>query len=178
MIEVNYRVHSMQIWLGDLISSKQLKESQILRRKQERGQVTHRCFLYNHSIQGESGLLPLTSIEQQAFCQTLAHFGCIPSSLLLGFSLSTAYQKTQRVYCDINAYQYCFVGVEKIMLHHLEDGFLEAAEILTSSNTFYRVCDFLISNYSSLGIENKSHPVIEFAHVCMAGLKNELKFDA
>ena len=178
MIEVNYKVHSMQIWLGELISSKQLKESQLLRLQQQRGQVTHRCFLYNHSIQGESGLLPLENIEQQAFCQTLAHHGCIASALLFGFSLATAYPKTQRVYCDINAYEYCFVGVEKIMHHHLEDGFIEAAEILTSSETFYKICDFLISNYSALGFEYKNHPVIDFAHVYMAGLKKELKFDA
>lgn len=178
MIEVNFKVNSMQIWLGELISSKQLMESQNLRRRQLAGDLNHNSFLYNHSIQGEKGFIPLENIGQQAFCQTLAHYGCIPSILLFGYSLSTAYSKTRRVYCDINAYEYCFIGIEMIMNQHLENGFIPAANLLTSSETLYKICDYLITSYSTLGFNHKNHPVIDFALICMAGLKNELRFDA
>jgi len=178
MIEVNFQVDSMQIWLGEIISPNQLNETQHIRQKQLAGQLKHYHFLYEYSIQGEDGFNPLENVQQQAFCQTLAHLGCIPSTLLFGFSLSTAYPKTQRIYCDINAYEYCFIGLEKIMIHHLENGFVIAAESITSNPTLYKICEYLISNSASLGFNQQHHPVLKFAQICMAGLKSELKFDA
>lgn len=120
MVEVNFLVNSMQLSMRNLLSADMAKEIRDL----GKCPGSHHRFLYPYTLVGSRGFRQLYSIEEQAFCQSLAHRGCIPSSLLFGYSLTTDYRDSRRVYCDVNAFEYQFIGIEALMNHCLDDGFL------------------------------------------------------
>ena len=178
MVEVNFVVNSLQLCLSDLLTSEQLKELALIEKHSMEKRVIEPQFLYEYSLQAELGFIPLVTSGQQAFCQALAHMGCIPASLSLGYSLSDAYPKTRRILCDINAYEYCFVAFERMLIGYAVFSFASAAFFMTNNRTLYEICEFLTSNSCLNCFDHQHHPVIAFAETCMAGLKNDLRLDA
>ena len=178
MIEVNFNVNSMQIWTGELIAKDRIEEVNRLCSKKFIHTLKHPKFILPQSILGERGFKPLVSIEEQAFCQVLAHAGCIPSCLLFGLSLSNAPPLTSRVYCDINAYEYMYLGLEAMLYQHQNEGFVDEANFLASTRTLYEICQHVIEQSKSLGFKHEDTDVIKFAKVCLVGIKTNIQLDS
>jgi hypothetical protein len=149
----------MQVWLGNFISARHAVE---LKRVRQMSGVHPRClYLYTH--QGRRGFKPLYRFEQQAFCQFLAHQGCVVSSLLFGFSLSTSYRDSRRIICTISAYQYVFWGLESLLQCSQDQEFLPHIAPFLDDPLLQLICEFLLQKRQALGIEqHQFHPVIEF----------------
>ena len=149
----------IHVWLGNFITAEQVAESN--RVKQIKG--VHPRFLYPYTRQGRHGFQQLYSVEQQAFCQMLAHQGCIASALLFGFSLSADYRVSRRIICIKNAFDYAFLGIEGLLQCSDDNSFLEAIEQFLDSPLFYQICEFLVDKSQLFGgAEYQHHPVIQF----------------
>ena len=164
MSDLTFLFSPIHIWLGNFITSEQVAESN--RVKQIKG--IHQRLLYPYTRQGRYGFQQLYSVEQQAFCQMLAHQGCIASALLFGFSLSADYRVSRRVICIQNAYQYAFLGMEGLLECSEESGFLEAIEHFLVSPVLIQICTFLTEKSQQFGpVEHESHPVIQCCRALM-----------
>jgi len=146
------------IWLGHLVSEVQMKEIESIRIKAK----VHDRFWLSESILGEHGFKPLTTVQEQAFCQVLCHEGCIASGLLFGFSLSSYYKLSRRVLLEAAAFDYCFICLEFFLLHHREPNFAEAAEFLNGTDVLYQICLFVLKNKYRLDKRQQSHAVFQF----------------
>lgn len=150
----------VHVWLGNFITAEQVAESKHV--KQIKG--VHQRFLYPYTRQGRYGFQQLYSVEQQAFCQMLAHQGCIASALLFGFSLSTDYRVSRRIICPQNAYEYMFLGIEGLLECSAENSFVEEIEHFLVSPVLMQICTFLAEKSQQLGpVEHQCHPVIQFS---------------
>ena len=149
----------IHVWLGNFITAEQVTEFNYV--KQIKG--VHQRFLYPYTRQGRYGFQQLYSVEQQAFCQMLAHQGCIASALLFGFSLSADYRVSRRIICIQNAYEYAFLGMEGLLKCSGDSSFLEEIEQCLDSPLFYQICEFLVEKSQLFGgAEYQHHPVIQF----------------
>lgn len=178
MIELSYKVNSMQLWVGELLDPNRVAELNRLCSEEFILSLNHSRFILPQSILGERGFIPLETTEQQAFCQILAHAGCIPSCLLFGLSLSDAPPITPRVLCDINAYEYMYIGIEAILHQHNESGLVEEAEYFVGTKTMYQICQYVIEKSQTTRNEKLQDPVLEFAKICLASIKLGMRFDA
>ena len=169
MIEVNFVLNSMQIWTGELLHPDRIPEVNRLCDERFIKSLRHPQFILPHSILGEKGFIQLETAEQQAFCQILAHAGCIPSCLLFGLSLSDLPPLTPRVLCDINAYEYMYLGLEGMLYHHHEPGFVDEAGFLVGTRTMYNICQYVIERSKPLGFDHENTAVVNFAKICLAG---------
>ncbi|WP_397472619.1 hypothetical protein [Rheinheimera sp.] len=159
MNDVTHSQYAVQVWLGNFISAQHASE---LERVRQIPGVHPRC-LYLFTRQGSGGFTPLYSIEQQAFCQFLAHRGCVLSSLLFGYSLSMAYRESRRIICMVSAYQYVFWGIEGMLQCSLDQDFLSHIAPLLDDPLLYLLCEFLLHKRQALGFEqHQYHPIIEF----------------
>ncbi|WP_397472637.1 hypothetical protein [Rheinheimera sp.] len=149
----------IHIWLGNFITTEHVAEFNFIRKIAG----VHQRFLYPYTRQGRRGFQQLYSVEQQAYCQMLAHKGCIASCMLFGFSLSAAYRDSRRIICIKNAYEYAFLGIEGLLQCSVEDSFLDEVEQYLDSPVFYQICAFLAEKYPQFGgPEHQQHPVIQF----------------
>ena len=137
----------IDVWLGHFVTTEQMTEINYVQ------QIVgvHRNYLYPHTQQGKFGFQQLHTVEQQAFCQMLAHQGCIASCLLFGFSLSTAYQDSRRIICLKSAYEYAFVGMEGLLMLSSDTSFRQQIESFADSFVFYRICEFLVEMWHHFG---------------------------
>ena len=178
MIEVNFKVNSMQLWIGELLAKGRVEEVNRLCSKEFIQTLRHPNFILPQSILGERGFIPLESAEQQAFCQILAHAGCLPSCLLFGLSLSDSSPITSRVLCDINAYEYLYVGLEMMLYQHQDDGFVDEAEFFIGTRAMYEICQYVIERSKPLGFDHEQTDVMQFAKICLAGIKTSIQLDS
>lgn len=174
MNESNALYGVFQVWLGNFVTVEQRREVLQL---QELPRHHHR-FYYPYSRLGQRGLVRLNTISEQAFCQTLAHLGCIPAALLLGYSLTREYGDTRRVICNISAYQYAFLGVEGILRHSIEPGFYDEMQLLFADSLLMEVCFYLVRNYEALGLDHGNHPVIQFCHTVVRDCLGSMRLDS
>lgn len=165
---------SYLVWLGHFLTAANaadIKKAQQQVRK-------HPLFLYPYTALGARGLQVLYTLEEQAFCQNLAHAGCIPSSLLLGLSLSHEYRDSRRVICEVNAYQYAFCGIEAMLNHCGETGFSEEWSLFLESPVLFQVCHFLCRKWALLETSHQYHPVIQFCTALTQGCESFVHFDS
>ena len=178
MIEVNFKVNSMQLWTGELLAKDRAEEVNRLCSKEFIQTLRHPQFILPQSILGERGFQALESVEQQAFCQILAHEACIPSCLLFGLSLSDVPPITSRVLCDINAFEYMYIGLEAMLYHHQDEGFVDEADFFIGTRAMYEICQYVIERSTPLGFEDEKTDVIQFAKICLAGIKTSIHLDS
>lgn len=123
-----------QVWLGYFLTEDLVIDADRVQHLQRH----HHRFHYPYTKMGVQGFHRLETIQAQTLCQRLAHRGCIPSLLLLGLSLSTAYGDSRRVICDVSGYQYAFLAVEGILLHCEEPGFWGGVPIVFTARCFIK----------------------------------------
>ena len=164
MSDITLLYTPIHVWLGNFITAEHIAESNHV--KQIEG--VHQRFLYPYTRQGRYGFQQLYSVEQQAFCQMLAHQGCIASTLLFGFSLSSDYRVSRRIICPQNAYEYMFLGIEGLLECSAENGFVDEIEHFLVSPVLIQICAFLAEKSQQFGpVEHQSHPVIQFCRAIM-----------
>ena len=94
-----------QFWLGNFLTDTNMDE--IIQ-----AQMYPKChdnFIYPYMKQRSCQFTPIYTIEEQAICQVLSHMGCIPATLLFGYSLSTEYEVSARVVCAEKSFEYLFI---------------------------------------------------------------------
>ncbi len=174
MSELNSFYGVFQVWLGNFVTAEQGVEVMHLQQTPRQ----HHRFYYPYSSLGQHGLVRLNTLSEQAFCQTLAHMGCIPSALLLGYSLTREYGETRRVICDISAYQYAFLGIEGILQHCIEPGFYGEMQLLFADSLLLDICAYLLKSYQPLGLAHGHHPVIQFCHTVVRDCAGSIRLDS
>ncbi len=150
-----------QVWLGNFVTADHGWEAMQLRNVPRK----HPRFFYPYTRLGQRGLQRLNTLTEQAFCQKLAHMGCIPASLLLGYSLTREYGDTGRVICEISGYQYLYFGIEGILQHYIEPGFYEEVQLFFGDQLLLDVCWYLLRSYEPLGLDHGDHPVMQFCRM-------------
>jgi len=164
-----------QVWLGHFLTEDLVIDADRVQHLQRH----HHRFHYPYTKMGVQGFQRLETIQAQAFCQRLAHRGCIPSLLLLGLSLSTAYGDSRRVICDVSGYQYAFLAVGGILLHCEEPGFWEECQLFFHNPLLYQTCHYLANKWAPLGLHHhQHHPVIQFCEMLTKDFAETMKYDA
>jgi len=162
-----------QMWLGHFLTEDLAIDAD---RVQHMHRQHHR-FHFPYTKMGLMGLQRLETIQAQAFCQRLAHSGCIPSSMLLGLSLSTAYGDSRRVICDVSGYQYAFLAIEGILQHFEEPGFKEECQFFLRNSLLYQTCYYLSRKWQPLGFDlHQHHPVIKFCEMSTKSYFETMKY--
>ncbi len=165
-MEINTKI----CWLGNLITAADLHEIECgIKAKR-----SHARFLYPYTRQGELGFVPLETVEQQAFCQYLAHQGCIPSMLLFGFSLSFAYIGTPRVICPMASAEYLFAGISAFLVHHRDKGFEREFAYFWGNFWFHEVCKYMLDWFVTNAPHDYDHPVRQFCEWWVANTGGSL----
>jgi hypothetical protein len=163
-----------QVWLGNFVTADQGWEAMQLRNVPRK----HPRFFYPYTRQGQRGLLRLNTLSEQAYCQKLAHMGCIPASLLLGYSLTREYGDTGRVICEISGYQYAFLGIEAILQHYTEPGFYEEVQLFFGDSLLLDICWYLLRSYEPLGLDHGDLPVMQFCRMITSDSLNCPRLDS
>jgi hypothetical protein len=153
-MEINTKV----CWLGNLVSEDQLHEIA----RGIKADRSHDKFLYPYTKQGEIGFFPLETVAQQAFCQHLAHLGCIPATLLFGYSLSFDYIGTPRVICPHASIEYLFAGISAFLIHHRDKGFEREFAYFWGNYWFHEICRHVLEWFWVNAPDDHTHPVREF----------------
>jgi len=174
MSQFNSEFGVFQVWLGHFLTTAQMYDADRVFQFER----CHQRFHYPYTVFGQRGFLPLDTLAQQAFCQKLAHRGCIPSLLLLGHSLSTDYGDSKRVICDVSGYQYAFLGIEGILLHSTDPGFWQESQLFLETPQLYQICSYLQRKWQPLGLNHGNHPVIEFCEMLTEGCAFSMQLDS
>lgn len=155
--------------LTPLLRPKQTKEINTICSTDWRKKYKHPSFILPHSSVGKLGFTPLKTFHQQAFCQKLAESGCIPSCLLLGFSLSNIHLSNRCITFELKAYEYMYLGIEAILREHKQEGFLEVSDYILKTKTLYQICIYLRSQSNELGLAHVNSDVLNFCHIYVLG---------
>ena len=147
-----------QFWLGNFVTDNHMND--IIQAEQQ--PKCHDKFIFPYTSQSSGTFAPLYTLEEQAVCQLMAHRGCIPATLLFGYSMTTDYEPSARVLCDVNSFQYMFLGIAALLYHHKDRGFYHELQFLYGNMLLYKMCHFLIANHARLGFNVDGHPVMEF----------------
>lgn len=161
-------INTKVCWLGNLVTDDHLVEIA----KGIKADKHHDCFLYPYTKHGADGFVPLETVEQQAFCQHLAHLGCIPAMLLFGFSLSSAYIDTRRVICPTSGDEYLFAGLSAFLLHHRDPGFEEEFAFFWGNFWFSEICRYVLSWFLMNRPNDREHPVRQFCEWWVEGVEH------
>jgi|GEM_PF-1676133 len=163
-----------QVWLGNFVTAEQGWEAMQLRNVPRK----HPRFFYPYTMLGQRGLQRLNTLAEQAYCQKLAHMGCIPASLLLGYSLTREYGDTGRVICEVSGYQYLYFGIEGVLQHYIEPGFYEEVQLFFGDRLLLDVCKYLLRCYEPLGLDHGDHPVMQFCRMVISDSWNNPRLDS
>ena len=158
MIELNASYSPQQFWLGNFVTDTHMND--IIQAEQQ--PKCHEKFVFPYTEQSSGSFVPLYTLEEQAVCQVMAHRGCIPATLLFGYSMTTEYESSARVICEVNSFQYMFLGIAALLYHHRDRGFYHELQFLYGNMLLYKMCRFLIANNARLGFNVNGHPVMEF----------------
>lgn len=168
------KIYQDAFWLGQMLTTDQISELNSI------GVISraHLRFLLPYSSVGQRGFQPLIDLEQQAFCQILAHKGCIPGCLLFGYSLTLDYELSRRAIAEPTAYEYMFRGIEAFLFHHKDKGFEEEWVYFQGSHTLYRICVYLVSKATIYRPKTPNHSVIEFSKTLIDYVGDVVKLDS
>ncbi|MFC4653935.1 hypothetical protein ACFO3I_02730 [Rheinheimera marina] len=161
-------------WLGHLLSKVDIQDIEFA----VQAEKMHNRFLFPYTRQGEYGFTPLQTVEQQAFCQALAHRGCIPAALLFGYSLSYNYPASSRVLCTISSLEYLLAGLTALLCHHRDVGFNDEFTFLYGNTLLYKICLYVLEQLGSASEQEQRNPVIEFCEWMVGTLDSQLHLDS
>ena len=174
MSNPQYSYGIFQVWLGNFVTAEQGWEATQLRNVPRK----HQRFFYPYTRLGQRGMQRLNTLAEQAICQKLAHMGCIPASLLLGYSLTREYGDTGRVICEVSGYQYLYFGIEGILQHYIEPGFYEEVQLFFGDRLLLDVCSYLLRSYEPLGLDHRDHPVMQFCRMVISDSWSNPRLDS
>ena len=178
MVDVSFEVERMQLYMGGLLDEKLELEVKSLIKSARAGRLDHPRIILPISSFGQYGFRPIKTITHQAFTQQLAYEGCIASTLLFGHSLSEISPLSSRVICEINAFEYMYIGLEAILFCCNEVGFAKAFEYVASSSVLYDVCHYVLAKTTSSNYVADNPDVVKFAQLMCCGAKHTVKIDS
>lgn len=172
----NFRIayNPQLFWLGHFLTDAQMDDIT----EAEMHPKHHHNFIYPYMNKCSHQFVPIYTVEEQAICQVLSHKGCIPATLLFGYSLATEYELSARVVCAEKSFEYLFIGVAALLCYHKDNGFLQELQFVYGNRLLYMMCRYLLKQQDIFGFDDHSHPVIQFCHDMVFNIDNDVRLDS